>query len=99
MGLRKEYFIALGGFNENFRGNAWGFEADFGLRAARERKLGRYVGDAVVIHHEASGGGSRDGSKKQWLRDFMYNHKVLIGTLGPQAWLGSLPRLMKKWLF
>ncbi len=99
MAVSKASFMALAGFNENFRGNAWGFEADFGIRAARSHKLGRYIGDAIVIHHEAFAGGSRERSKAQWYRDFLYNHKVLISTLGPQAWLGSLPRLIKKWLF
>jgi GT2 family glycosyltransferase len=99
MTIRKEPFIALNGFNENFKGNAWGFETDFGLRAARIHKLGRYVGDAVVIHHEALGGGSREHGRSQWFRDYVYNHKVLISNLGPQAWLGSLPRLIKKRFF
>ena len=99
MAIRKEPFITLNGFNENFKGNAWGFETDFGLRVARIHKLGRYIGDAIVIHREASGGGSREHGRSQWFRDFMYNHKVLISNLGPQAWLGSLPRLIKKLLF
>jgi GT2 family glycosyltransferase len=99
MTIRKEPFIALNGFNENFKGNAWGFETDFGLRAARIHKLGRYVGDAVVIHYEALGGGSREQGRSQWFRDYLHNHKVLISNLGSQAWIGSLPRLIKNRFF
>ncbi len=98
LGLRKDSFIALDGFDEKFRGNAWGFEADFGLRAAHEHKFGRYVGDAVVIHHEVAGGGSRAGSKSQWYSDYVYNHKVLIKNIGLAGWIGSVPRLLKKFI-
>lgn len=96
MGIRRELFLKLGGFNKEFRGNAWGFGADFGLRMAREGKYGRYLGDAIIIHHEVPSGGSREFKKKQWFNDFLYNHRLLINNLGCQAWIGSMPRLIKK---
>ena len=99
MGIRRELFIKLGGFNQAFRGNAWGFGADFGLRMAREGKYGQYIGSAIVVHHEISRGGSREKEKSQWFHDFLHNNKLLINTLGPQAWIGSLPRLIKKRFF
>lgn len=99
MGIRRELFTQLGGFNQAFRGNAWGFGADFGLRMAREGKYGQYLGSAIVIHHEVSKGGSREKEKSQWFRDFVHNNKLLINTLGPQAWIGSIPRLIKKRFF
>jgi GT2 family glycosyltransferase len=99
MGLRRDQFLQAGGFNGRFRGNAWGFEAEFGLRMARLGKLGRYVGDAVVTHLEISSGGSRQAKQSEWFDDFLHNHRLLIEVLGPQAWLGSLPRLVKKRIF
>lgn len=99
MGIRRELFIKLGGFNKDFRGNAWGFGADFGLRMASEGKYGQYLGSAIVVHHEVAMGGSREKEKSQWFHDFVHNNKLLINTLGPQAWIGSIPRLIKKRFF
>ena len=95
MGIRKARFLELGGFNEDFRGNAWGFEADFGLRMQEQGKLGRYIGSAVVHHLEVSSGGSRQKSYQKWFEDFMFNQRLLIERLGKTAWIGSLPRLIK----
>lgn len=99
MAVRKRIFLALGGFNEKFGGNAWGFEADFGLRAARKGCYGRYVGNAIVIHEEVRSGGSRERTKSGWFKDYVFNHRILIQNLGPQAWIGSVPRLLKKLFF
>lgn len=98
MAVRREIFLDSRGFNENFRGNAWGFEAEFGLRMARMRKYGQYRGDAIVIHYEVPSGGSRQASKAAWFRDFLFNHALVLHVLGPQGWIGSLPRLLKKLL-
>jgi GT2 family glycosyltransferase len=96
MAVRREPFVKIGGFNNDFKGNAWGFEADFGLRVAREKGgYGKYVGNAIVIHHEAPSGGSRNSKKDKWFSDFLYNHKLLINNIGLQAWIGSIPRLIK----
>jgi GT2 family glycosyltransferase len=99
MAVRRLDFLKLGGFTEEFRGNAWGFEAEFGVRMAHQGRYGRYLGDAIVIHHELASGGSRTAQKDQWFDDFLFNHRLLIRHLGPQAWIGSLPRLLKKRFF
>jgi GT2 family glycosyltransferase len=99
MAVRRSTFQQLGGFEEKFRGNAWGFEAQFGVRMARTDKFGRYLGDAIVIHHEVPSGGSRQASRAGWFSDFLFNHTLLIKILGPQAWIGSLPRLIKKRIY
>jgi len=96
MAVRRDAFMTLGGFNEHFRGNAWGFEAEFGLRTEKAGCRGRYVGDAIVVHHEVPTGGSREASSGQWFADFLFNHTLLIKQLGAQAWIGALPRLIKK---
>jgi GT2 family glycosyltransferase len=99
MAMRRDLFVRSGGFRESFRGNAWGFGAEFGARLAKEGRLGRYVGDAVILHREASSGGSRQGDRKQWYKDFLHNHRVLMQTIGAQGWIGSVPRLIKKMMF
>ncbi len=96
MGIRRELFLKAGRFNSAFKGNAWGFGSDFGLRLAKDGSYGQYSGNAIIIHHEATAGGSREIKKAQWLSDFIYNHTLLIKHLGPQAWVGSVPRLLKK---
>ncbi len=98
MAVRRSSFVALGGFNDRFRGNAYLFEAEFGLRMAKKGKYGQYRGDAIVVHHEVPSGGSRAG-RSQWFKDYLFNHRFIIGQLGPQAWLGSVPRLVKKRFF
>jgi len=99
MAVRRELFLKIGGFNNKFRGNAWGFEADFGLRMARGGRYGQYVGDAIVIHQEVPMGGTRQASKGRWIRDYIFNNKLLIKNIGPQAWFGSIPRLVKNTLW
>jgi GT2 family glycosyltransferase len=99
MALRRDPFLQAGGFRETFRGNAWGFGAEFGARLAKKGRLGRYVGDAVILHREVLSGGSRQGDRKQWYKDFLHNHRVLMQTIGAQGWIGSVPRLLKKIFF
>lgn len=99
MGVRRELFLKMDGFNEAFTGNAWGFGADFGLRMAKEGTYGKYIGDAIVIHHEVPSGGSRALENSQWFRDFLYNHTLVIKNLGLQGWVGSIPRLLKRRFF
>lgn len=98
MGIRRETMINAGGFNEEFIGNAWGFEAEFGLRMAEQGKLGQYNGDAVVQHLEVSSGGSREKSRGKWFDDFLFNNKLLIARLDKTAWIGSMPRLINNYL-
>jgi GT2 family glycosyltransferase len=95
MGIRRSLFIDAGGFNNAFVGNAWGFGADFGLRMAKNGNYGKYVGDAIIIHHEAPSGGTRSHNVTQWFKDFLHNQSFVIGHLGTQAWIGSIPRIIK----
>lgn len=98
MGVRMSDFRDLGGFSTAFRGNAWGFEPEFGARLARQGKLGRYIGDAVVLHSEVKSGGTRQHQGRAWFSDFLHNHRVLMATVGRQGWLGAMPRLTARWL-
>lgn len=98
MAVRREYFMNIGGFNDAFRGNAWGFEADFSLRASRHGNYGEYRGDAIVVHYEVPSGGARALRETQWFKDFIHNQALVIRNIGPQAWLGALPRIVKQLL-
>ncbi len=98
MGIRTSTFREFGGFSTAFRGNAWGFEPEYGIRLAQRGKLGRYLGDAVVLHSEASIGGTRQQQGRAWFADFLHNHRVLMRTVGRQGWFGAMPRLFAKWV-
>lgn len=91
MALRRSVFLEHGGFDENFRGNSWGFETEFGLRLQEVGLLGRYLGDAMVLHEEASSGGTRSDLGRTYLEDFRHNQKLLRSRLGwasfPGCWL------------
>jgi GT2 family glycosyltransferase len=99
MAVRRDIFLAAGGFSPNIIGNGYLFEVEFGLRMARQKKLGRYIGDAIVIHHEVSTGGSRAAQRMKWFLDYVHNHKQVMKIIGLQGWVGSVPRLIKRLLF
>ena len=99
MAVRRDMFLAAGGFSPNIIGNGYLFEVEFGLRMARQKKLGTYLGNAIVIHHEVSAGGSRGAKRMKWFLDYLHNHGEVMKHIGPQGWLGSVPRLIKRLLF
>jgi GT2 family glycosyltransferase len=100
MAVRRDQFLAIGGLSPDIIGNGYLFEVEFGLNMARHGKLGRYVGDAIVIHHEIPTGGSRTTKKQtKWFLDYLHNHKQVMKYIGPQGWVGSMPRLMKRFFF
>jgi GT2 family glycosyltransferase len=99
MAVRKDAFLSHGGFCPDIVGNGYLFEVEFGLRLAKQGLLGRYLGDAIVIHREVSTGGSRVANRFAWFRDYVHNHRQVIKIIGLQAWIGSVPRLIKRlWL-
>lgn len=96
MAVRRDIWLDAGGFSEAYVGNGWSFEAEFGQRLARRGLLGRYLGDAVVLHAESPSGGSRASDPWRWFAEFVSNHRVLMRTLGPLGWIGSAPRLLAR---
>jgi hypothetical protein len=34
----------------------------------------------------------------RWFLDYMHNHRQVMRLAGPQAWIGSMPRLVKRLL-
>jgi|WetSurMetagenome_2_1015567.scaffolds.fasta_scaffold00022_3 GT2 family glycosyltransferase len=99
MAVRREAFLAAGGFCPDIIGNGYLFEVEFGLRLARQGKLGRYLGNAIVIHQESPTGGSRASARMKWFFAFVHNHRQVMKIVGPQGWIGSVPRLVKRLLF
>ena len=95
MGLNRGVFQRLGGFNESFEGNCWGFETEYALRLRKQGLYGRYVGSAAVLHYEFSSGGSRAKRGRAYITDFAHNQGLLVRQVGKVAWLLGILRLMK----
>jgi hypothetical protein len=95
LAVRRAAFLDLGGFSENFTGNQWGFEADFGLRAQHAGLDGIFWGAAMAVHDQEPKGGTR--TVRTWgdLRHAVHNHAQLNRLLGPWAWIGAVPRLVR----
>jgi|GEM_PF-2162389 GT2 family glycosyltransferase len=99
MAVRRGPFIGFGGFSPNIIGNGYLFEVEYGLRLAKQGKLGRYLGDAIVIHQEVASGGSRVDKRSKWFLDYVHNHAEVMKIIGPQGWLGAIPRFIKRLFF
>jgi len=94
--IRRSVFLDIGGFNEAFRGNCWGYGPELGIRLARKGLYGRYVGDAIMIHRPQMNGGTRAIRGREWYRDYIHNNRILIEAIGPWAWIGAAPRLLRR---
>jgi hypothetical protein len=96
-GIRRKAFLDAGGYKTSFRGNCWGYGPELGIRLAKQGRYGRYVGDAVMIHRPHVGGGTRTVRGRAWYRDFVFNNGVFIKSIGPWAWIGAVPRLVRRY--
>ena len=97
MGIRREYFMIVNGFDEGFRGNAWGNEADLGWRMTKNGYSGRYVGEAVVVHQEVASGGAVKLQKQRLSATSCTIIRYLSdSSVLRLASIGSSPRLAKK---
>ena len=57
--VRRDMALSLGGFDENFIGAAYRFEAEFAWRYRKLHGLIRYEPDAIIHHLAVSSGGTR----------------------------------------
>lgn len=57
--IQRDYALRLGGFDENFVGAAFRFEAEFAFRYIRRYGLIRFEPDASIRHLQDSAGGTR----------------------------------------
>lgn len=96
--IRVDDFQQMNGFDARFKGNAWGYGLELGYRFARMGRNGLYVGDAIILHYPHPSGGSRNRRGRKWFKDYVHNNSILVRTIGPIAWLGAIPRLIKRGL-
>lgn len=95
LALHRRRTMELGGFDENFQGNQWGFETEFGLRLQQRGLLGRYCGTAAVLHTQTALGGTRTYRKWSGVKASWHNHELVNKHLGLWAWVGAIPRLLR----
>ena len=87
--VAREVALELGGFDENFVGAAYRFEAEFAWRYTRDRGLIRYEPRAIVRHLAITAGGTR--AHGHHLRTSRPSHSVgayyeLLRTHRPGWW-------------
>jgi GT2 family glycosyltransferase len=73
MSFRKSIIEAVGGFDEQFVGNAMREETDFSLRVVEAGKPIIFEPRATVVHLGLHTGGSRQRDRRQWYEDFFAN--------------------------
>ncbi len=73
MSYRKSVILAVGGFDEQFVGNAMREETDFSLRVVEAGNTIVFDPRATVIHLGLHSGGSRQRDRRQWYEDFFAN--------------------------
>ncbi|MBK7143970.1 MAG: glycosyltransferase [Xanthomonadales bacterium] len=87
--IRRDVAIALGGFDENFVGAAYRFEAEFAHRYVQAHGLIRYEPRAIIHHLQIPTGGTR--AHGHHLRTLQPTHSVgayyeLLRTRRPGWW-------------
>jgi GT2 family glycosyltransferase len=70
---RRAGIFAVGGFDENYVGNAWGEELEFSYRIRTQLGRIKYCPQACVLHRVNSTGGSRSAKPPAYVRDFTRN--------------------------
>lgn len=97
---RRDVYLALGGVDENFTGNALREETDLSLRAKADGYKLIFEPKAVVEHHRAEAGGARKSEGRlQWYYDFFSNETYFFlkhcpKILLPIFWLSKI-----EWVF
>jgi len=96
--IRRDVALALGGFDENFVGAAYRFEAEFAHRYTRSNGLIRYEPRAVIDHLQIATGGTR--AHGHHLRTSQPGHSVgayyyLLSTRRPGWWQQILWRPLR----
>lgn len=73
MSFRRSLITAVGGFDEQFRGNAMREETDFSLRIVEAGNQIVFDPRLEVLHLALPHGGSRQSDRRQWYHDFFFN--------------------------
>lgn len=77
MSFRKTAIFQVGGFDEQFRGNAMREETDFSLRVVKAGWRIVYDPSASATHLSLQGG-SRSADRLRWYRDFFFNESYFF---------------------
>jgi len=96
--VQRDIALALGGFDENFVGAAYRFEAEFAFRYTRRYGPIRFEPAASIHHLQASAGGTR--AHGHHLRTVRPGHSVgayyfLLRTRGPRWWWNVMLRPLR----
>lgn len=78
MSFRAAVVRAVGGFDEQFVGNAMREETDFSLRVVEAGNTIMFEPRATVIHLGLPSGGSRQLDRRQWYEDFFANELYFL---------------------
>ncbi len=89
MSYRREIIPQVGGFDEQFRGNAMREETDFSLRVVKAGWRIIYDPTAEAIHL-ALHGGSRSRERIGWYEDFFFNESYFFLKNFPRRYLPLL---------
>jgi len=103
--VRRERYLELGGFNENFTGNALGEDLEFFWRARRRGAVFAYDPEAAVLHLREPAGGCRTGDRRwrfgYWVERadnwyyILFRHLGLLRTLAVVS-VNSLRTLVRR---
>jgi GT2 family glycosyltransferase len=98
--VRREQALALGGFDENFRGAAYRFETEFARRIMNAGGRIRFVGSAGIRHLRIASGGTRsEGSHltsadpRHGIGDYYY---AFLHGGRIEKWMYSIHRLFRE---
>lgn len=83
MSFRRELFERLAGFDENYAGNCYRFETDWGVRVRRAGFALLFDPRAVVAHRRAMVGGNRLQAE-DWFYWYARNHLYFLARHFPQ---------------
>ncbi len=103
MSFRRAVIVQVGGFDEQFRGNAMREETDFSLRVVKAGWQIVYDPEIPVTHLGLSGG-SRSSDRLRWYRDFFFNEsyfflKHFSSILLPLLFLRKLRAIIACWIW
>jgi len=96
---RSDVLVRIGGFDENFTGNALREESDVSLRAKKAGYRIIFEPKAVVDHiREESGGARKTEGRMQWYFDFFSNETYFFLKHRPHYFLPVMLLLRWEWM-
>ena len=99
--FRKSAVLAVGGFDENFQGSAWGEDEEFSYRLRQNGRVIRYLPGAKVIHLKNATGGCRALVSVAYIRSFCMNAIYLRSRVASSRirYLQEIWALLRRFVF